>query len=284
MSYAGFQASELGRAVQVLKRMHADKDCLKFLAFTANMVASGLRGCIAQLVRKGLADVVVTTGGSIDHDVIKCFGDYELASFTEDDEKLYSRSVNRIGNILVDNKHYALLEKKVQPVLKKIYGRKKTVGVSELINEIARTLPDDRNSFLVQALRKKVFVYSPALVDSALGLQLYFFKQNHSDFALDETADLPAIAGAVLSAKRTGALVLGGGPSKHFTLGCNLLRGGLDYSVYVTTAQESDGSLSGAPPREAKSWGKIRRRAATAIVHADATLALPLMLAGVFGI
>jgi len=58
-----------------------------------------------------------------------------------------------------------------------------------------------------------------------------------------------------------------------------LLRGGLDYAVYVTTAQEHDGSLSGAHPREAKSWGKIKEKGRTATVYGDATIILPLILA-----
>lgn len=35
-------------------------------------------------------------------------------------------------------------------------------------------------------------------------------------------------------------------------------RNGADFSVYVNTAQEFDGSDSGARPDEAVSWGKIR--------------------------
>lgn len=37
-----------------------------------------------------------------------------------------------------------------------------------------------------------------------------------------------------------------------------LQRKGADYSVYVNTSQEFDGSDSGAKPDEAVSWGKIR--------------------------
>lgn len=35
-------------------------------------------------------------------------------------------------------------------------------------------------------------------------------------------------------------------------------RNGADYAVYINTAQEFDGSDSGARPDEAVSWGKIR--------------------------
>ena len=38
-------------------------------------------------------------------------------------------------------------------------------------------------------------------------------------------------------------------------------RNGADYSVFVNTAQEFDGSDSGARPDEAISWGKIKTTA-----------------------
>ena len=38
-------------------------------------------------------------------------------------------------------------------------------------------------------------------------------------------------------------------------------RNGADYSVYINTGQEFDGSDSGARPDEAISWGKIRMSA-----------------------
>lgn len=40
-----------------------------------------------------------------------------------------------------------------------------------------------------------------------------------------------------------------------------LQRNGADFSVFVSTAQEFDGSDSGASPDEAVSWGKIKSTA-----------------------
>ena len=67
------------------------------------------------------------------------------------------------------------------------------------------------------------------------------------------------LSGKVFGAKSTGALMIGGGISKHHTLWWNQYRGGLDYALYVTTASEFDGSLSGAKVREAISWGKVTK-------------------------
>ncbi len=40
-----------------------------------------------------------------------------------------------------------------------------------------------------------------------------------------------------------------------------LKRNGADFSVFINTASEYDGSDSGASPDEAVSWGKIKRDA-----------------------
>ena len=58
----------------------------------------------------------------------------------------------------------------------------------------------------------------------------------------------------------------------------NQFRDGLDYAVYITTAVEWDGSLSGARVREAVSWGKVKEDARHVTVEGDATLILPLMI------
>jgi len=64
----------------------------------------------------------------------------------------------------------------------------------------------------------------------------------------------------------------------------NLFRGGAEYAVYISTGMEGDGSLSGAPPSEAVSWGKIKDEAEQNYtqVEAEATLVVPLLVAGAF--
>jgi deoxyhypusine synthase len=60
------------------------------------------------------------------------------------------------------------------------------------------------------------------------------------------------------------------------------MRNGADYSVYVNTAQEFDGSDAGARPDEAISWGKIKIDADPVKVHGDATILFPLLVAQTF--
>jgi deoxyhypusine synthase len=256
------------------------EECTIFLSFTANMMASGLRGLFIKMVEKGLVDVVVTTGGSIDHDIIRAYKPYLLGSFDEDDVRLHKKGVNRIGNILVPNDRYELLEQKIQPILEKLYKQQDTtIKPSELTAHLARNIK--KKTFIGECSKRGIPVFTPGLVDSALGLQLFFFRQKHQDFILDSLGDVQRLLDMVYAARKTGGIILGGGISKHHLIGANLLRDGLDYAVYVTTAVEYDGSLSGARPTEAKSWGKIREKGRTATVHADATIALPLVLEGI---
>lgn len=65
------------------------------------------------------------------------------------------------------------------------------------------------------------------------------------------------------SPRKTGMIILGGGLPKHHICNANMMRNGADYAVFINTAQEFDGSDSGARPDEAVSWGKIRGSAKT---------------------
>jgi len=83
--------------------------------------------------------------------------------------------------------------------------------------------------------------------------------------------------------KRTDTLIIGGGISKHHVIWHSQFRGGLDYAVYISTAVEYDGSLSGARTREAISWGKIKEKARHITIEEDATVALPIIAATLIG-
>ncbi len=275
----GFQATELARAIKTASAMQEDRDCTRFFAFTSNLMASGLRGLFIEMVKRKMMDAVVTAGGALDHDFIRAYADYEIGSFAEDDVRLHRRSVNRLGNILVPNERYVMFERKIKPVLAALYKKKSIVSPREVATELGKALVG-KKSFLAECYKRGIPVFCPGITDSALGLQMHFFKQDHRDFGVDVTADMGELAAMVLSAKKTGAIILGGGISKHYAIASNLLRGGLDYAVYVTTAGEFDGSLSGARASEAKSWGKIGERAKTATVHADATIAFPILYSG----
>jgi len=274
----GFQATNIGRAIEIIETMKKEKATI-FLTFTSNMIASGLRGLIMEMCKRKSVDAIITAGGSLDHDLIKSAKKYKVGDFMMDDKALHQKGINRIGNILVPNECYIYLEEFMQKTFEELYAEKKTVSPSEIAAKIGQKTKSD--SFLYWCAKNKIPVFCPGITDCAIGLQAYFFKQRKKDFAIDVTADMNDLAQISLNAEKTGGIVLGGGISKHHAIGVNLLRGGFDYAIYVTTSSPWDGSLSGARTNEGISWGKIKEKANHVTVDSDASIAFPLIMAKV---
>ncbi len=276
----GFMGRRLAEAVDIMEEIVSDEKCLTFLSFPAAPVATGLRGVLRDLVRRKLVDVIVTASGTLDHDLARSYGSYYHGDFNLDDRLLLRRGYHRLGNILVPKESYGpLIEKKLQPFLEQLYTKGiREISSSELCERLGRFV-ENQSSLLYWATRNQVPVFVPGLTDGAVGSQIWLFSQRHHDFKLDVLMDEQKLSDLVFSAKKTGAIIIGDGITKHHTLWWNQFRGGLDRAVYITTATEYDGSLTGAHVREAISWGKVNPRARHVTLVGDATALLPFMVA-----
>ncbi len=272
-------AKNLADTAHVLDSMYAKENCTKFVSFPAAIVATGSRGLLIDLVKAGMVDVIITASGTLDHDISRTLADYYHGSFDMDDVKLHRAGYHRLGNVLVPLDNYGpLIEKRMQGLLTKMYdGGEKSPTTEELCREIGRDLGSER-SLLYWAYKKRVPVFVPGITDGAVGSQLWLFAESHRDFTVDLIGDERRLSDITSEAKSTGALVLGGGISKHHLIWWNLFRGGLDYACYITTASEFDGSLSGAQVREAVSWGKVKEKADQTNLYSDVTAVLPFIV------
>jgi len=282
----GFSAAHVSQGVDILHRMQQDKQCLRFLSFPACLCATGTRGIIRDCIKHQLFDVIITTAGTLDHDLARVWKDYYQGRFFADDYELHQNGVNRLGNIFIPNECYgSILEEKMQPILQGLYEKKTTWSTKDLIWEFGKALtnePHGKDSILYWAHRNKIPIYVPGITDGAFGSQLWMTYQHHRDFSLDLFADEQDLSDLVFNAKKSGALILGGGISKHHTIWWNQYKDGLDYTVYITTAVEYDGSLSGALTREAISWGKINETSDHVNISGDATVLFPLIMSAVY--
>lgn len=280
----GFQASGFSMAVEITKKM-IDEKVFIFLGYTSNMVSSGLREIIRYLVEQKKVNILVTTTGGIEEDIIKCLGDFVLGDFRASGKELRKKGINRIGNIYVANNRYVEFEKFVQPILEELYQKQKETGKiisgNELIWKLGEKI-NNKESIYYWAWKNKIPVYCPVLTDGALGDNIYFFNFKRNDFKIDIVQDTVKINNTTIGLKKSGAIILGAGTVKHAILNANMLRNGVDYIVYINTAQEFDGSDSGALPDEAVSWGKILPDAESVKVFADATIVFPLLIAETF--
>ena len=275
----GFTGKKLAVGVDILRTMFRDPTCVTFLSFPAALVATGVRGILRTLVQRRLVDVVITTCGTADHDLARTWKDYYHGDFEMNDVALHRLGVNRLGNVLVPNESYGIvLERKLQPWLREMHRKQKAWSTKELLWEFGRRA-GDKDSILYWCRKNRIPVVVPAITDGAVGYQLWAFWQDHKDFRIEEFRDETDLADLVFTAKRTGALMIGGGVSKHHTIWWNQFRGGLDFAVYITTASEHDGSLSGARVREGISWGKVKETARQVTIEGDASALLPMMAA-----
>jgi len=111
---------------------------------------------------------------------------------------------------------------------------------------------------------------------------LYFHSYKRPGFVLDINEDIRIVNDLAVRSHCTGQIIIGGGLVKHHTCNANLMRNGANYSVYINTGQEFDGSDSGASTDEAVSWGKIRINANPVKVCADASIVWPLIVSQTF--
>jgi len=277
---SGFQAQNLGEGAEILEEA-LQQNALIFLSFTSNMAASGLRGIFIDLAKRKKIDVIVTTSGSIDEDMIRSEQSYLQGSFESDDAKLGEEGINRMGNIFVPNDRYEWLEEKASTIIAEMYAEKKEWTVSELLHAVGKRLGE--KSFLHWCSKNDIPVFCPGITDGAFGMQLTFFQQKHPDFKVDVVKDFAKIIDFSFLERKKCGIILGGGIAKHHTIISNLMGGGFDYAVYVNSSSPYHGSLSGATTSEAKSWGKIKAGARSVTINGDAAVIFPLLIGSVDG-
>ncbi|KAI4835874.1 deoxyhypusine synthase [Plasmodium brasilianum] len=358
--YMGFQATNLGIGIDEINKMlyfkytnreentsseniytyNNKKECMIWLSFTSNMISSGLREIFVYLAKNNFIDVVVTTAGGIEEDIIKCFSKTYIGDFNLNGKKLRKKGWNRIGNLIVPNENYCNFEDWLQPLLnkmlheqnakneeiflKKFEKRKKKekedsnngfvstttyntngwkpdneeeeedegesdmfyLSPSEFIRILGKEI-NDESSLIYWCYKNKIPVFCPGLTDGSLGDNLFFHnygKKIKNNLILDIVKDIKKINSLALNCKKSGIIILGGGLPKHHVCNANLMRNGADFAVYVNTANEYDGSDSGANTTEALSWGKIKSAQASnhIKIFGDATILFPLMVLNTF--
>ncbi|KAJ3476148.1 hypothetical protein NLI96_g11366 [Meripilus lineatus] len=304
----GFQANSLGKAIDIVNKMRkwrlsdepipedeseeylseevrAQIRCNIFLGYTSNLISSGLREIILYLVKHKHVKAIVTTAGGIEEDFIKCLGKTYLADFNLDGADLRKRGMNRIGNLIVPNDNYCKFEDWLTPILDQMLAEQKETGQVWSPSTIIRRLGKEINneeSVYYWAYKNDIPVFCPALTDGSLGDMIYFHSFKNPGLIIDIVSDIRALNELSRKSRKAGMIILGGGVCKHQIANAMLIRNGADYSVYINTGQEFDGSDSGARPDEAVSWGKIRAGSESVKVFADATLVFPLLVAATF--
>ena len=272
-------AGRISDASNLLAKMLNNKDMKVFMSLAGPQVPGGLRNIISDMIKNEQIDVIVSSGANITHDLLESFGGRHYKDFGRDDKSLNEAGIGRIENVYTQNDDFEVFEEEITKIFTKISEEigEEIITIHDLLRKIG-LLIDDENSILYQAAKHDVDIFAPGIIDSMFGLQLWMFTQDHN-LTLDAVEDMHLFSDIVFDAKEIGAIFLGGGLPKHYTMASTLLKGGLDAAIQITMDRPEAGSLSGAPLEEAKSWSKAKIESNLANVIGDSTIIFPLILA-----
>jgi deoxyhypusine synthase len=290
LSTSGIQAANLGKAISIVNAMIREGAQI-YLSFTSNMISSGVREIVTYLVKNECISLLCTSCGGVEEDAIKANMPFRIGDFHVKGEVLFDAGVGRIGNIYATNEHYSYFEFFIREVFEELLKQqkedKKPITPSKICKMMGKVIGEKEGynkdgSYLYWAYRNDIPVFCPGIVDGAIGDIGYFFKKSHPEFEIDVLADHERIIDYTLNCEKTGAIILGGGTSKHYILNANIFREGFNYAVYISTSDYYDASDSGGSQEEAITWAKIRLDAPRVKVHCEATIAFPLLVAATF--
>jgi deoxyhypusine synthase len=281
------QARNLARALNVWENALSDpKRPTILLGLSGPLIAAGLRKVLRDLVEWGVVDVVVSTGAVLYQDIYQTIGGrHWMGSPTADDVRLRDLYLDRIYDTYVDELKFEDTDRAIGKVTEEFPAR--PASSREYLEFLGRRF-DSPDSLLATAARRGVPVFSPALIDSSIGIGLTLHYQAHRGrerFLLDAVRDNFELVQILSRSERTAVIYIGGGTPKNWIndgiVMANYAFGregeGHYYALQITTDVPHWGGLSGSTLDEAQSWGKISRTATRAMAHVEASIGLPLL-------
>lgn len=283
------QARNIGICAKVYENMLRDKGRPTiFLGLAAPLIAGGLRKVIRDMIEFGIVDVVVSTGAILYQDIYQARGyKHYIGSPNVDDALFHDLLINRIYDTYVDDEKFADTDDWIARFADRLESR--AYSTREFLYLLSGEL-DDENSILATARKHGVPVFCPAINDSSIGIGLtehYRRKalKNEGRVVIDAIRDNYELTQIVVKSKKTAGIYVAGGVPKNFindsvvtgyVFGRNT--GGHSYVFQVTTDAPHWGGLSGSTLEEAKSWGKVSKKATKAMAFVEPTVSLPLIV------
>ncbi|MBD3255537.1 MAG: deoxyhypusine synthase [Candidatus Lokiarchaeota archaeon] len=288
----GFQGRNLGKALDILYKMVKDEAILTVMTLSGAMVPAGMGDLICALLERKLIDVLITTGANIIHDLVDVASDigHYVGSPDVSDEELFEQRINRIYDTFLPENNYKKAEDKLFEIIRSTFKEKEVfIKPSELLKRVGEKL--DNRCILSTAAKNDVPIFVPAFTDSEFTLNLikYSVREGYR-FTFDTIGDVMAFADIIRSSEEYGTFIIGGGVPRNWAQQIFPLLDQIDqietmgynYSVRIHTATEYDGGLSGCTISESKSWGKYSLESKYVSVWCDATIALPILVTGLF--
>ncbi len=291
MERISFQGRSLATARRIWARMLAD-DCTIFLGLAGALSAGGLRLVIAHLIEHRFIDCLVSTGANLYHDLHETRGRHHyIGTAREDDAQLQKDGIDRVYDTYANEQEFVENDEWLAEFALTLDRRPLTSR--EFLYRLGGHLWETtgRDGILTAAFRAGVPIFCPGIADSSIGMGLSQARHREADAGqIDVIGDVIESANLVIRHPRTASVVIGGGTPKNFINQASVQAefyddrvGGHRYALQIVTDVPYFGGASGASLEEAQSWGKLATDAEQVTVHADATIALPLLVSALAG-
>jgi deoxyhypusine synthase len=285
MERISFQGRSLGTAHRVWQKM-LDDDVTIFMGMAGALSAGGLRMVVAYLIQHRFIDCLVSTGANLYHDLHETRGRHHyLGSAIANDDALADDRIDRVYDTYASEEEFCDNDVWIGDFAASIEARPYTSR--EFLNLLGGQLWKETkgDGILTAAFRAGVPIFCPAIADSSIGMGLSQGRHKSPGAGqIDIIGDIIESANVVIRRPRTATIVLGGGTPKNFINQASVQAeffseavSGHKYAIQIVTDVPHFGGASGSTLEEAKSWGKLATDAAQVTVHADATIALPIL-------
>jgi deoxyhypusine synthase len=285
MERISFQGRNLATAHRVWQKM-LDADVTIFLGMAGALSAGGLRLIVAHLIANRYVDCLVSTGANLYHDLHETRGRrHFVGSPVEDDAALQDARIDRVYDTYASEEEFCDNDEWIAAFAMGLEPRPYTSR--EFLYKLGEYLWRETggDGILTAAYRANVPVFCPAISDSSIGMGLSQARHKKPGAGtIDVIADIIESANIVIRRPQTASIVLGGGTPKNFINQASVQAeffddrvGGHRFAIQIVTDVPHFGGASGSSLDEAKSWGKLATDAEQVTVHADATLALPML-------
>lgn len=284
-SRTSIQSRSIAECAKVYENMIADKDRPTIImGLSGALIAGGMRKVIRDLVEAGFVDAIVSTGAIMYQDLYQSLGyKHYMGTPKADDAVLHDLYIDRIYDTYVDEVGFVHADDVVAELAASLPPRK--YSTREFMHELGLKASSDPVSIIGTAAKRGVPMFVPAIADSSIGIGLAGLyraakKANKRLLHLDTIQDNYEIAQIVLKSKKTGTIYIGGGVPKNYINDAAVM---LDYTpghayvFQITTDAPHWGGLTGSTLDEAKSWGKVSKKATRATAYVEATIGLPLV-------
>lgn len=306
-----YNGGRLRAACHLLRDRYSREDVTVALSLAGALTPAGLGpSTVIPLMNHGFVDWMVATGANMYHDIHFAF-DLPMfrGSHNVDDADLRAKGVTRIYDILFDYEDVLMeTDRRLRDILLRPEFQKE-MGTREFYHHLGKAMDEHEKknklgevSILAAAYRNGIPVFTSSPGDSTIGMNIAGLEllaeaarlEHLFKLKINPSIDVNDSTAIILNAKRyengkTGVILIGGGSPKNFVLQTEpqiqevlmIPELGQDYDINITDARPDTGGLSGAPPSEAASWGKIdpSKLEETVTAYLDVTVAFPMMVA-----